>query len=77
MYQTQDLINLFGQFGLHIYKMFGSYQLDEYVPELSERMILVFKNETRNMIKYLNHLDHELFEWIQLYIRSATLDPFS
>lgn len=28
------------------------------------------------MIKYLNHLDHELFEWIQLYIRSATLDPF-
>jgi len=43
LYQTQDLINLFSQFGLHIYKIFGSYQLDEYMPELSERMILVFK----------------------------------
>lgn len=28
------------------------------------------------MIKYLNHLDHELFEWIQMYLRSAMLDPF-
>ncbi|MGB5024424.1 MAG: phosphatase PAP2 family protein [Saprospiraceae bacterium] len=28
------------------------------------------------MIKYLNHLDHELFEWIQLYMRSSMLDPF-
>lgn len=43
LYQIQDLVDLFSQFGLNVYKKFGSYQLDTYDPEHSERMILVFK----------------------------------
>ena len=27
------------------------------------------------MIKYLSHLDHKLFEWIQTNLRTSTLDP--
>jgi len=43
LYQIEDLVALFNRFGLHIYKKFGSYQLEAYQPEHSERMILVFK----------------------------------